>query len=140
MTAMTSKTWSTRRVLTDRDAGLYLAAVVVSGLGSSAMGLVAGIWVKDLTGSDALAALCTFALWAPLLAGPLLGALADRPRRRALLPELSRAQPRQATAFCRASSRARSLRFRAWGLDKWRRMRRRMTSKCSSARDDDSVS
>ncbi|WP_233443375.1 MFS transporter, partial [Streptomyces stelliscabiei] len=34
---------------------------------------------------DALAALCTLALWTPLLAGPLLGTLADRPRRRALL-------------------------------------------------------
>ncbi|MGW0839841.1 MFS transporter [Streptomyces sp. NPDC002787] len=78
-------TWAARRVLGDRDAGLYLAGVVVSGLGSSAMWLVAGIWVKDLTGSDALAALCTFALWAPLLAGPLLGTLADRLHRRALL-------------------------------------------------------
>ncbi|WP_338898969.1 MFS transporter [Streptomyces sp. TG1A-60] len=76
---------STRRVLGDRDAGLYLAAVVVSGLGSSAMWLVAGIWVKDLTGSDALAALCACALWAPLLAGPWLGTLADRHRRRPLL-------------------------------------------------------
>lgn len=72
-------------MLRDRDAGLYLAAVVVSGLGSSALWLVAGVWVKDLTGSDALAALCAFALWAPLPAGPLLGALADRPHRRALL-------------------------------------------------------
>jgi MFS family permease len=72
-------------VLGDRDARLYLAGVVVSGLGSSAMWLVAGVWVKDLTGSDALAALCALALWAPLLAGPLLGTLADRPHRRALL-------------------------------------------------------
>lgn len=72
-------------MLRDRDAGLYLAGVVVSGLGSSAMWLVAGVWVKDLTGSDALAALCALVLWAPLLAGPVLGALADRARRRALL-------------------------------------------------------
>ncbi|MBD9725468.1 MFS transporter [Streptomyces caniscabiei] len=82
---MTSTTWAVRRVLRDRDAGLYLAGVVVSGLGSSAMWLVAGVWVKDLTGSDALAALCAFVLWAPLLAGPVLGALADRGHRRALL-------------------------------------------------------
>ncbi|WNZ12543.1 MFS transporter [Streptomyces sp. 11x1] len=85
MTSTASTTWAVGRVLRDRDAGLYLAAVVVSGLGSSALWLVAGVWVKDLTGSDALAALCAFALWAPLLAGPLLGALADRPHRRALL-------------------------------------------------------
>ncbi|MGW4985669.1 hypothetical protein, partial [Streptomyces mirabilis] len=31
-----------------------------SGLGSSAMWLVSGIWVKDLTGSNGLAALCVF--------------------------------------------------------------------------------
>ncbi|GHH89202.1 MFS transporter [Streptomyces capitiformicae] len=73
------------RVLRNRDAGLFLTGVVVSGFGSSAMGLVAGVWVKDLTGSDALAALCTFALWAPLLAGPLLGTFADLVRRRPLL-------------------------------------------------------
>ncbi|MFE7764555.1 MFS transporter [Streptomyces sp. NPDC057438] len=77
--------WRAARVLGDRDAGPYLAGVVVSGLGSSAMWLVAGVWAKDLTGSNALAALCTLALWAPLLVGPLLGTLADRPRRRAVL-------------------------------------------------------
>ncbi|MFD3436286.1 MFS transporter [Streptomyces sp. NPDC058685] len=72
-------------VLRDRDAGLYLAGVVVSGFGSSAMWLVSGIWVKSLTGSDSLAALTTFAMWAPVLAGPLLGTVADRVRRRPLL-------------------------------------------------------
>ncbi|MCX5436525.1 MFS transporter [Streptomyces sp. NPDC058321] len=64
---------------------LLLAAIVVSGFGTSAMWLAAGIWVKDLTGSDSLAALCAFALWAPALAGPLLGTVADRTRRRPLL-------------------------------------------------------
>ncbi|MCX5133931.1 MFS transporter [Streptomyces sp. NBC_01281] len=78
-------TWTGARVLGDRDAGLYLAAVVVSGFGTSAMWLVSGIWVKDLTGSDGLAALCVFALWAPTLVGPALGTLADRTRRRPLL-------------------------------------------------------
>ncbi|MFF1375194.1 MFS transporter [Streptomyces sp. NPDC058308] len=73
------------RVLRDRNAGLYLGAVVVSGFGSSALWLASGIWVKELTGSDGLAALCQFALWAPTLAGPLLGTLADRTRRRPLL-------------------------------------------------------
>ncbi|WP_406377728.1 MFS transporter [Streptomyces sp. NBC_00197] len=78
-------TWTGARVLGDRDAGLYLAAVVVSGFGTSAMWLVSGIWVKDLTDSDGLAALCVFALWAPTLVGPALGTLADRTRRRPLL-------------------------------------------------------
>ncbi|MEV0036878.1 MFS transporter [Streptomyces sp. NPDC050804] len=72
-------------VLRDRNAGLYLSGVVVSGLGTSAMWLVAGIWAKSLTGSDSLAALTVFAMWAPTLVGPLLGTVADRVRRRPLL-------------------------------------------------------
>ncbi|MFF3287710.1 MFS transporter [Streptomyces sp. NPDC003023] len=77
--------WAAGAVLGDRDAGLYLAGVVTSGFGSSAMWLVAGIWVKSLTGSDSLAALTTALMWAPVLVGPLLGAAADRMRRRPLL-------------------------------------------------------
>lgn len=69
----------------DRDAGFFLAAVVVSGFGTSALWLVSGVWVKDLTGSDGLAALCLVAMWAPTVAGPLLGALADRVPRKPLL-------------------------------------------------------
>lgn len=65
-------------VLRDRTAALCLAGVLVSGFGTSAMWLTAGIWVKSLTGSDSLAALTVFAMWAPVLAGPALGALADR--------------------------------------------------------------
>ncbi|MEV4973015.1 MFS transporter [Streptomyces scopuliridis] len=72
-------------VLRDRNAGLYLTGVVVSGFGTSAMWLAAGIWTKSLTGSDSLAALTVFALWAPALAGPLLGTVADRVRQRPLL-------------------------------------------------------
>ncbi|MFI8188162.1 MFS transporter [Streptomyces sp. NPDC085946] len=73
------------RVLRDRDARLCLLAAVVSGFGTSALWLVSGVWVKDLTGSDGLAALCLLATWAPVPAGPLLGPLADRVRRRPLL-------------------------------------------------------
>ncbi|GAB2894115.1 MFS transporter [Streptomyces deserti] len=73
------------RVLRDRDAGLYLCGVVVSGFGTSALWLASGVWVKDLTGSDGLAALCMLAMWAPTLAGPLLGTIADRTRRKPLL-------------------------------------------------------
>ncbi|MCF1599295.1 MFS transporter [Streptomyces muensis] len=58
---------------------------MVSGFGTSALWLVSGVWVKDLTGSDGLAALCMVAMWAPTLAGPLLGTLADRTRRKPLL-------------------------------------------------------
>jgi len=77
------------RVLRHRDARLYLSAVVVSGFGTSALWLVAGVWVKDLTGSDGLAALCLLALWAPTAAGPLLGPVADTVRRRPLLIALN---------------------------------------------------
>lgn len=77
--------WGAGRVLRERNAGLYLTGVVVSGFGSSAMGLAAGVWVKSLTGSDSLAALTTFCLWAPVLVGPVIGTVADRMRRRPLL-------------------------------------------------------
>ncbi|WP_406161421.1 MULTISPECIES: MFS transporter [unclassified Streptomyces] len=77
---------ATVRVLRDRTAGLFLAAVVVSGFGTSAMWLAAGVWVKSLTGSDSLAALAVFAMWLPVLVGPALGAIADRiPGRRLLV-------------------------------------------------------
>lgn len=77
--------WAAFAVLRDRNAGLYLGGVVVSGFGTTALWLVAGVWVKELTGSNSLAALTAFAMWAPVLAAPLLGAVADRVRRRPLL-------------------------------------------------------
>jgi MFS family permease len=77
--------WGTARVLRDRNAGLYLGGVIVSGFGDSAMSLAAGIWVRTLTGSNALAALVGFCMWLPAFAGPAIGTLADRVRRRTLL-------------------------------------------------------
>ncbi|MFJ5306246.1 MFS transporter [Streptomyces sp. NPDC088350] len=77
--------WTVTRILRDRDAGLYFTGLVVSAFGTSALGLAAGVWVKDLTGSNGLAALCVFAVWAPTLCGPALGTLADRVRRKPLL-------------------------------------------------------
>jgi MFS family permease len=74
-----------RRVLADRTTAAYLGGVLVSGFGDSAMSLVAGVWMKTLTGSSALAAAVGFCVWAPTLAGPLLGTVADRVRRRPLL-------------------------------------------------------
>ncbi|MFJ1544437.1 MFS transporter [Streptomyces sp. NPDC088246] len=76
---------ATVRVLRDRTAGLFLTAVVVSGFGTSAMWLAAGVWVKSLTGSDSLAALAVFAMWLPVLVGPALGTIADRLPRKPLL-------------------------------------------------------
>ncbi|MFG2110494.1 MFS transporter [Micromonospora chersina] len=77
--------WGTTRVLGNRDAARYLIAVLVSGFGTAAMLLVAGIWVKDLTGSSSLAGLVTLGTWGPTLVAPLIGVLADRFRRRPLL-------------------------------------------------------
>ncbi|WP_436771440.1 MFS transporter [Yinghuangia sp. YIM S09857] len=77
--------WAVSRVLRDRNACLYLAGVVVSGFGTSAMALVSGVWVKSLTGSNSLAALTGVCLWLPTLFGPVIGVAADRVRRRTLL-------------------------------------------------------
>ncbi|MGW5352326.1 MFS transporter [Streptomyces sp. NPDC004031] len=76
---------SVRKVLRDRSATTYLGGVLVSGFGDSAMMLVAGVWVKTLTGSSSLAAAVNACVWAPTLVGPLLGTAADRVRRRPLL-------------------------------------------------------
>ncbi|MFI9148893.1 MFS transporter [Streptomyces sp. NPDC053367] len=76
---------STVHVLRHPQARLLLTATLISGFGTSALWLASGIWVKDLTGSNGLAALCLLAMWAPGLAGPALGTLADRVPRKPLL-------------------------------------------------------
>ncbi len=68
-----------------RNARTYLVGVGASVLGDSALTLVAGIWVKELTGSSATAALVAVCIYAPALLAPLAGLLADRVRRRPLL-------------------------------------------------------
>jgi MFS family permease len=65
-----------------RNARLYLAGLTASLIGNSAMSLVAGVWVKSLTGSNALAGLVSACVYAPSLAAPLAGLLADRVDRR----------------------------------------------------------
>jgi MFS family permease len=71
------------RTARNRNAFAYLSAVLISAFGSSAMMLVAGVWVMDLTGSAESAAWVSFVVWAPTLAGPVIGALVDRlPQRR----------------------------------------------------------
>ncbi|MEV6815983.1 MFS transporter [Micromonospora sp. NPDC051296] len=68
-----------------RNATLFVAISLLSGFGSSAMSLVAGIWILDLTGSPGRAALAGLCVYAPTLAGPWLGALVDRVPRRPLV-------------------------------------------------------
>ncbi|MEU7808509.1 MULTISPECIES: MFS transporter [unclassified Micromonospora] len=68
-----------------RNASLFVAISLLSGLGGSAMALVSGIWILDLTGSTGLAALAGLCVYAPTLAGPWLGGLLDRVPRRPLV-------------------------------------------------------
>lgn len=82
---MTPRNPTALRILSDPTTAPYLAAIVLSGFGTSALWLASGIWVKDLTGSNTLAALCLLTMWAPTLAGPFLGTLADRVPRKPLL-------------------------------------------------------
>src|SRR6201992_570018 len=74
-----------------RNARWYLTGLAASLLGDNAMSLVAGIWVKSLTGSSAAAGLVSACLYAPSLFGPAAGLLADRVSRRRLLIGLNTA-------------------------------------------------
>ena len=71
--------------LAGRNGRLYLIGLGASLIGNSAMSLVAGIWVKSLTGSSTEAGLVSVCVYAPSLAGPLAGMVADRVRRRRFL-------------------------------------------------------
>lgn len=68
-----------------RNARLYLMGLATSLMGNNAMSLVAGIWMKSLAGSSALAGLVSACVYAPSLFGPIGGMIADRVRRRRLL-------------------------------------------------------
>jgi MFS family permease len=70
-----------------RNARLYLIGCSV--IGSMALSLVAGIWVKSLTGSSSQAGLVSACVYLPSLFGPLAGIAADRVARRRLLVRLS---------------------------------------------------
>jgi hypothetical protein len=68
-----------------RNGRLYLTGLAVSVIGDNAMSLAAGIWVKSLTGSSSEAAFVSVCVYAPSVAGPLAGVVADRVRRRRFL-------------------------------------------------------
>jgi MFS family permease len=72
-----------------RNGRLYLIGLGASLIGSNAMALVAGIWVKTLTGSSAEAGLVSACVYAPAILGPLAGLIADRVRRRRWLLALN---------------------------------------------------
>jgi MFS family permease len=69
-----------RKLLTRRDARLFLGGQLVSMFGDWALVLVLGIWAKSLTGSSADAGLVFFAFAVPALLAPLGGYVADRTR------------------------------------------------------------
>ncbi|WP_328493841.1 MFS transporter [Streptomyces sp. NBC_00414] len=70
---------------THRGFRLLLAGVTVSTFGDWLLAIVFGMWVKDLTGSNALAASMIFAGTLPAFAAPLTGLVADRFPRRTVL-------------------------------------------------------
>ncbi|GGU42721.1 MFS transporter [Lentzea flava] len=63
----------------------YFAGLALSFFGTSAMHLVAGVWVKSLTGSDALATIAILCVYAPGVLSPWIGRIADSYRRKPLL-------------------------------------------------------
>ncbi|MFK8906300.1 MFS transporter [Streptomyces sp. YS-3] len=68
-----------------RNLVLWLSGVSLSLFGDCALWLVAGLWVKTLTGSDGAAGMTFLAYLAPGMIAPLLGVVVDRVRRRRLL-------------------------------------------------------
>ncbi|WP_249009273.1 MFS transporter [Conexibacter sp. DBS9H8] len=68
------------------NARWYFAGLAASLVGNSAMSLVAGVWVKALTGSSAQAGLVSACIYAGTMGAPVAGLIADRlPRRRLLV-------------------------------------------------------
>jgi MFS family permease len=74
-----------RRLVSHRDARIYLAGQSRSVIGDSALWLAMGIWVKILTGSNSAAGLTFFAFICGCLLAPVSGVVVDRVRRRPLL-------------------------------------------------------
>src|ERR1700722_17226146 len=78
-----------RSLLRLRNARIYLIGDVVSSLGDYSLWLAMAIWIKEMTGSSALAGLVMFCFALGNLFSPLGGVLADRFRRRPLLIALN---------------------------------------------------
>ncbi len=74
-----------RRLVSHRDARIYIAGQSFSVIGDSALWLAMGIWVKILTGSNSAAGLTFFAFICGCMTAPLSGVVVDRLRRRPVL-------------------------------------------------------
>ncbi len=73
------------RILADRNMRILFAGQSVNMLGNSAMLVVLGIWVKDLTGSSGAAGLIFLLLGATSFLAPVTGLVVDRFSRRWVL-------------------------------------------------------
>lgn len=74
-----------RAVMRDRGFRLLFAGQTLSMFGSSALFLVLGIWVKELTGSNSAVGLLFTVMALPAIASPLFGVAIDRFPRRQLM-------------------------------------------------------
>jgi MFS family permease len=68
-----------------RQARLFFFGIGLSLFGDNVLVLVAGVWVKTLTGSNGAAGLVAFFVVLPTLFLPLVGVLTDRVRKRRLM-------------------------------------------------------
>src|SRR5256885_6449989 len=76
---------STRSLLRQRPFRVLLAGQTLTLFGDLALIIVLGVWAKSLTGSVGAGGAVFFAMIAPTLVSPLLGAVIDRfPRRQVL--------------------------------------------------------
>ncbi|MGW5672720.1 MFS transporter, partial [Micromonospora sp. NPDC003776] len=78
-----------RQLLRRPDFRLFFVALTVSMIAESILLLALAIWVKELTGSDALAGATFLALTAPMVLAPLAGWVVDRAPRRRLFVALN---------------------------------------------------
>jgi MFS family permease len=74
-----------RVLLSDRRRLLFFTGNAISTMGDDALFLALAVWVKELTGSTALAAIDMCAISAAALLAPLTGIVVDRVRRKPLL-------------------------------------------------------
>ena len=74
-----------RVLLSDRRRVLFFTGNAISAMGDDALLLALAVWVKELTGSTALAAIDMCAVSAAALLAPLTGVVVDRVRRKPLL-------------------------------------------------------
>jgi MFS family permease len=74
-----------RRLLSHRNARLYIGGQTLSAIGDNSLWLAMGIWVKILTGSNSAAGLVFCAFVSGLVLAPACGLVADRLPRKPLL-------------------------------------------------------